>query len=252
MLFTLLTRVGRLENIYFVGYKYACLPFHYHTTYTHQPTPNSCFHVRLLLTTHPKLMRRRDELVSLLRRRTWWHPIADAWLAAADLCNTGPSAKAAAARMQALVDLTATTDYMPSSLPIPIVTIPTVYLINSPSTAKHYIGSTLDIRRRLRQHRSAAKYIAGALNTHRETDWQLRCYVHGFADTDKGLLQARYFERCWQKFPCTPDRSIHHTVDIGCFLVAQRQTDGLILFIESDNKHGCLGCHGDYSLYIVL
>ena len=68
-----------------------------------------------------------------------------------------------------------------------------VYLLQSLSNPKkHYIGFTVDLRNRLRQHNGMI--AGGARRTHQHRPWQMVCYVQGF-ETRKEALQ---FEWTWQ------------------------------------------------------
>lgn len=64
-----------------------------------------------------------------------------------------------------------------------------------PGRARSYVGVTNDLERRLRQHRR--ELVGGAAATGRVMDanWELGCYVSGFA-TRKHALQ---FEWRWQR-----------------------------------------------------
>lgn len=179
------------------------------------------------------------------------------------------------ARLHAIRALASATQVTADSMSIPPARHPVVYLIESPRTGKHYIGCTIDMGRRLRQHRSSAQSIAGALNTHAEVDWVLVAYIQGFPFSPTGYTQvaigaskyqrtslfqqipplqyqhyargrpmpchsnphsnpqALAFEHDWQQYPMNSDRILERTVDIGRHLVAQRQTQNVILTMES-------------------
>lgn len=230
MLFTLLTRVGRLEDIYLVGYRYhiPLLTSFYHnntqqcTHHSSNPTLHSSIHVI-----------RREEVEGLLRRRTWWHPIADAWLDTAALRGAGKSMTEAIARLRALRDLSFYLDIPEGDLPMPMAASPVAYLIFSPTTGKQYIGSTWCLQRRLRQHRSRARVIAGAINTYHETDWQVAAYVIGFPESRAGRSLAYAFEKRWQTFPTAACRHVAGSTDIARCLIAAFHTAGTVLRLES-------------------
>lgn len=54
-----------------------------------------------------------------------------------------------------------------------------VYLIKN-SNNRTYIGSTVDVKRRLRQHNGEIK--GGARSTRNHGPWQIHCYISGFKD----------------------------------------------------------------------
>jgi len=55
-----------------------------------------------------------------------------------------------------------------------------VYLIKSTTTNRTYIGYTVDIQKRLRQHNG--ELVGGAKYTKIGRPWELVCYVTGFPD----------------------------------------------------------------------
>lgn len=98
------------------------------------------------------------------------------------------------------------------------------YVIYSGSGGKFYIGSTQDMPGRLGQHNSAAPIIGGAINTHKEVDWELVGYVHGFGP--RGVMHALHFEAMWQHHPYYGTPTVSDAVRVARYLVGQNHLFG--------------------------
>jgi structure-specific endonuclease subunit SLX1 len=69
-----------------------------------------------------------------------------------------------------------------------------VYMLATPNDKKTYVGATVDLNRRLRQHNGEIK--GGARATHRGgNEWRRVCYVKGFPDWRSALQ----FEWKWKQ-----------------------------------------------------
>ena len=72
-----------------------------------------------------------------------------------------------------------------------IINIYNVYLLQSISNPRRtYIGYTVDVKRRLRQHNGEIQ--GGAKRTSRSRPWKMICYISGFPDSRTALQ----FEWC--------------------------------------------------------
>jgi len=60
-----------------------------------------------------------------------------------------------------------------------------VYLLASTTSRRTYVGYTVNLARRLRQHNGEIK--GGAKYTHRGRPWRMICYVAGFPDNVTAL-----------------------------------------------------------------
>ena len=60
-----------------------------------------------------------------------------------------------------------------------------VYLLASTTTKRTYVGYTVNIARRLRQHNGEIK--GGAKSTHYGRPWKMICYIAGFPDNTTAL-----------------------------------------------------------------
>ena len=74
------------------------------------------------------------------------------------------------------------------------------------------------------------------MNTHKEQDWQVAAFVHGFPSSGDGVSKSKKFEADWQHYPCPECRPLHQTVHIARYLVAQAElaVPPQTLFIESE------------------
>lgn len=109
---------------------------------------------------------------------------------------------------------------LPTDAHLPRDTVNVAYMLLSPSSGKLYIGSTKHIRRRVRQHRARAPYIGGAVNPHKEMDWVVVAYVHGFGDGSAGRKRAYRFEYQWQHTRWVMPRTRDSCIDLARMLIA--------------------------------
>ena len=99
-----------------------------------------------------------------------------------------------------------------------------VYLLLSENGIYSYVGATIDVNRRLRQHNGEIKGGAKA-TTSKEGKWRRICYISGFPDWPAALQ----FEWRWKQL----SRKIKQKKNIG------KKNDGIepiIIFGKSYNK----------------
>ena len=84
-----------------------------------------------------------------------------------------------------------------------------VYLLESTDNST-YVGATIDLEKRLRQHNKEIKGGAHAtsIKVEKGQTWTRRCYVEGFPDW-KAALQ---FEWAWKYY----SRKLKSNVGLGC------------------------------------
>lgn len=69
-----------------------------------------------------------------------------------------------------------------------------VYLLGAAASCHTYVGATVNIQRRLRQHNG--QLCGGAHRTSARRPWKLICYVEGF----RTYREALQFEHAWRRY----------------------------------------------------
>ena len=70
---------------------------------------------------------------------------------------------------------------------------PVVYLLSTARSRRTYVGATVDLSRRLRQHNG--ELCGGARRTSASGPWSVDCYVSGF----RNWREALQFEHAWRR-----------------------------------------------------
>lgn len=102
------------------------------------------------------------------------------------------------------------------------------YFLTNETGRRSYIGATVDLKRRLRQHRGEIK--GGARSTKRWKKVKLVAHIEGFVAFNKALSYEMKAKKCKKRFPRL---SKAHHYRLAQFLYPFTQFDGLT-FVSDD------------------
>jgi structure-specific endonuclease subunit SLX1 len=115
-----------------------------------------------------------------------------------------------------------------------------VYLLESSDSKATYVGATVDVERRLRQHNKELKggAFATSAKVQKGETWNRVCYLSGFPDWSAALQLEWRWKQLSRKlsFHCTPlERRMKALKQL---LVLERPTTKAIAYSEWPSSHG--------------